>query len=84
MFDAAATACHDAKNVDLEIKSIYQAGRSYAFIGSHDVAAKKYQAAQTIDPSHSYSDDAPLREAEEWASLKDDKKVEEVLSSLPT
>lgn len=84
MFDAAATACHDAKNVDLEIKSIYQAGRSYAFIGSHDVAAKKYQAAQTIDPSHSYSDDALLREAEEWASLKDDKKVEEALSSLPT
>ncbi len=84
MFDTAATACHDAKNVDLEIKSIYQAGRSYAFIGSHDVAAKKYQAAQTIDPSHSYSDDALLREAEEWASLKDDKKVEEALSSLPT
>jgi soluble lytic murein transglycosylase len=84
LFDSAATACHDAKNADLEIKSIYQAGRSYAFIGSHDVAAKRYQDAQTIDPKHSYSDDALLREAEEWASLNDGKKVEAALSSLPT
>ncbi len=83
MFDTSADACKEAKNTDLHIKSVYQAGRSYAFIGSHDVAAKKYQEAQTIDTSHSYSDDALLREAEEWASLKDDTKVQETLSSLP-
>ena len=83
MFDAAATACKTAGNVDLEIKSLYQAGRSYAFIGQHDLAATKYQAAQVVDPKHSYSDDALLREAEEWASLNNDTKVKETLSALP-
>lgn len=84
MFDAAATACHAAANADLEIKSQYQAGRSYSFIGQHDVAIARYQAAEAVDPKHSYADDAMLREAEEWASLNDGAKVEAVLSALPT
>ncbi len=83
MFDLAADACKEAKNVDLQIKSLYQGGRSYAWY-DHETATKRYQAAQTIDPTHSYSDDAMLREAEEWASRNDDKQVESVLSALPT
>jgi soluble lytic murein transglycosylase len=83
MFDTASDACKEAKNTDLHIKAVYQAGRSYAFIGSHEIGVKRYQEAQTIDTSHSYSDDALLREAEEWASMKNDKKVQETLSSLP-
>ena len=83
MFDVAAGACKAANNVDLEIKSRYQAGRSYAFIGQHETATKSYQAAQTIDPTHSYSDDAMLREAEEWSSRGDAKQVEAVLGALP-
>jgi soluble lytic murein transglycosylase len=84
MFDAAAVACKAANNVDLHIKSTYQAGRSYSFIKEHALATERYQTAQTIDPKHSYNDDASLREAEEWASRKDAAKVEEVLSALPT
>ncbi len=84
MFDTAATDCEAAGNVDLRIKSLYQAGRSYAFIGQHPVAIANYQAAQVVDPSHSYSDDALLREAEEWTSLADAAKVEATLSALPT
>jgi soluble lytic murein transglycosylase len=83
MFDDAAAACKLAGNTDLEIKSNYQAGRSYAFIGQHDVAIERYRAAQTIDPRHSYADDALLREGEEWTSLGDAKQVEAVLSALP-
>jgi len=83
MFDDAAAACKAGNNPDLEIKSNYQAGRSYAFFGDHDTAIKRYQAAQAIDPKHSYADDALLREAEEWTSLGDAKQVEAVLSSLP-
>jgi len=83
MFDDAAAACKDAHNADLEIKSNYQAGRSYAFVGEHDTAVKRYQAAQTIDPKHSYADDALLREAEEWTSLGDARQVEALLSALP-
>ncbi len=83
MFDGAAAACKTAGNADLEIKSLYQAGRSYSFIGQHQTAIADYQAAQGIDPKHSYADDAMLREAEEWASLADGPKVEAVLSAIP-
>jgi soluble lytic murein transglycosylase len=83
MFDEAAALCKQAGDADKEIKSYYQAGRSYAFIDKHDLAVARYQAAQAIDPRHSYSDDALLREAEEWDSLKKDDEVTRVLSSLP-
>ncbi|MEO8706568.1 MAG: transglycosylase SLT domain-containing protein [Kofleriaceae bacterium] len=83
MFDDAVVACRAANDKDLWIKSLYQAGRSYSFIGAHDVATKNYQEAQTIDPTHSYTDDAMLREAEEWAYRNDGKQVEAVLSAIP-
>jgi len=83
MFDLAAEACKVAKTTDLHVKSLYQGGRSYAWY-DHETATKRYQEAQTIDPAHSYSDDAMLREAEEWASRNDAKQVEAVLSALPT
>jgi len=83
MFDDAAAACKTGGNTDLEIKSDYQAGRSYAFFGEHDTAIKRYQAAQAVDPKHSFADDALLREAEEWTSLGDAKQTEATLSSLP-
>jgi soluble lytic murein transglycosylase len=83
MFDDATTACQAADNKDLWIKSVYQAGRSYAFTGDHKTAIDRYKAAQTIDKTHSYSDDALLREAEEYADLFDGAKVEELLSALP-
>ncbi|HEY1555695.1 MAG TPA: transglycosylase SLT domain-containing protein [Kofleriaceae bacterium] len=84
MFDEALQACRAAKNTDLEVKSEYQAGRSYAYIGEHETAIERYRAAQKIDPKHSYADDAMLREAEEWSSLNDGAQVEAVLSALPT
>lgn len=82
MFDAASTACTGV-NMDLAVKSVYQAGRSYAFIGEHKIAIDRYRATQTLDPKHSYADDGLLREAEEWASLNDGKKVDETLAALP-
>jgi soluble lytic murein transglycosylase len=83
MFDDATAACKAAGNTDLHIKSVYQAGRSYAFVGEHQIAIDRYKAGQVVDTKHSYSDDAMLREAEEWASLNDGAKVEEVLAALP-
>ena len=84
MFDEAAAACEAAKNTDLQIKSAYNAGRSYSFIGQHETAIARYKAAQTIDPKHSYADDGMLREAEEWADLNNGEKVQEVLAAIPT
>ena len=84
MFDDAIKACRAAANTDLWVKAAYQAGRSYAYIGEHETAIDRYRQAETIDPKHSYADDAMLREAEEWTSLKDEKDVEAVLAALPT
>jgi len=84
MFDDAAVACEAAKNTDLQIKSHYQAGRSWSFAGDHEAATRRYQAAEAIDPAHSYSDDALLREAEEWTARNDPKQAEQALASLPT
>ena len=83
MFDDAAAACKAAGNADLEIKSNYNAGRSYSFFGEHQTAIQNYKQAQTIDPKHSYADDSMLREAEEWTSLNNGAQVETVLSAMP-
>ncbi|MEO8548527.1 MAG: transglycosylase SLT domain-containing protein [Kofleriaceae bacterium] len=83
MFDDAAVACKTAANTDLEIKSHYQAARSYSFIGQHETAIQHYKQAQTIDPKHSYADDATLREAEEWASLQNGAMVDTTLAAMP-
>jgi soluble lytic murein transglycosylase len=82
-FDQAVAACKTAKNADLEIRANYQAGRAYAFHGDHPTAIARYQAAQQVDPAHSFTDDALLREAEEWADLNEDAKVTAALERLP-
>src|SRR5262249_44725469 len=51
MFDDASAACKAAGNVDLQVKSNYNAGRSYAFIGEHETAIKRYRAVQDF-PKH--------------------------------
>jgi soluble lytic murein transglycosylase len=82
-FDEAIEACKTAGNVDLEIRAAYQAGRSYAFEKDRKTAIERYRHAQNVDPTHSFTDDALLREAEEWADLGDDKEVRRALSELP-
>ncbi|MCE9580042.1 MAG: lytic transglycosylase domain-containing protein, partial [Deltaproteobacteria bacterium] len=82
-FDAAVTACTAVKNDDLAVRSAYQAGRSYAYLHQHETAIARYAAAEAAGPTHSLADDARLRQAEEWADLKNDKKVTEALGSLP-
>ena len=87
LFDQAMAACEEAGNIeraiDLTVKSAYQAGRSYAFIGEHETAIERYQKAETVSPTHTYRDDARLRRAEEHTDLGQDDKVAEVLASIP-
>jgi soluble lytic murein transglycosylase len=82
-FDAAVTACTAVKNADLAVRSAYQAGRSYAYLHQHETAIARYKAAEAAGPTHSLADDARLRQAEEWADLKNDKEVTAALASLP-
>jgi soluble lytic murein transglycosylase len=88
LFDVAAEACAKAKDDDLTTKSLYQGGRSWGSKGDKDLAATKRAAALfervwREHPAHSYADDARLREAELYDTLKDDAKVTELLTGLP-
>jgi soluble lytic murein transglycosylase len=88
LFDAAVEACQKAKDEDLLVKSLYQAGRSWGQKGTDDVAAT-HKAAALMEkvwrehPLHSYADDARLREAELFDTLKEDARATELLSGLP-
>ena len=85
LFDEATAACEKTRNRDLLVKSSYQAGRSYANIGKHDLALARYQRAEKdAGAEHSYGDDARLRQAEEQLDLGNQEKVTELLSTLPT
>jgi soluble lytic murein transglycosylase len=84
LFDDAAAACEQAANADLAVKAAYQAGRSYANIGKHDVARERYKTAEARGPGHSFADDARLRQAEEAEELGDDAGVLALLSTIPT
>ncbi len=83
LFDAAIAACKAVGNRDLHVKAAYQAGRSYSYFGERDKAIARYAEAETIDASHTFNDDARLRQAEEYEALGDAAKVTELLASIP-
>ena len=88
MFDAAFEACTRAKDEELTVKSLYQGGRSWGQKGTDDVPSTK-KAAALLErvwrehPLHSYADDARVREAELYDTLKDEARATELLSGLP-
>lgn len=83
LFDDAIEICGEADDKNLQVKGAYQAGRSWSYVGKRKRAIERYERAETIDPSHTYVDDARLRQAEEWDSLGKWSKVEETLASIP-
>jgi soluble lytic murein transglycosylase len=88
LFDVAADACAKAKNDDLWTKALYQGGRSWSSKGDKDLPGVKravalFERVWKEHPAHSFADDARLREAEDYETLKDDAKVDELLSGLP-
>ena len=83
LFDEAFPLCRAAKDADLEVKSSYQAGRSYAILGQHELAAARYLQLERRHPEHSYADDARLRRAEAHRELGDDSEAARLLGSLP-
>jgi soluble lytic murein transglycosylase len=88
LFDGAFEACTRAKDEDLTVKSLYQGARSWGTKGDKDVLATR-KAAALFDriwrehPAHSYADDARVREAELYDTLKDEAKASELYSGLP-
>jgi soluble lytic murein transglycosylase len=88
MFDAAFDACVKAKDEELTVKSLYQGGRGWGQKGLDDLTAT-HKAAALLErvwrehPQHSYADDARIREAEIYDTLKDEAKSNELLVGLP-
>src|SRR5256885_455648 len=88
LFDVAADACAKAGNEDLWTKSLYQGARAWGQKGDKDLpalqkAAALFEKVWKDHPAHSFADDARLREAEDFEQLKNDARVDELLSGLP-
>jgi soluble lytic murein transglycosylase len=88
LFDVAVEACKKAKDEDLWVKSLYQGARSWGTRGEKDIPLTKKAIAlfETIwkeHPTHSYADDARLRQAELLDALKEEAKATELLAGLP-
>ncbi|HEY7957878.1 MAG TPA: tetratricopeptide repeat protein, partial [Polyangia bacterium] len=88
LFDAAAVACEKAHDEDLTTKSLYQGGRAWGQKGDKDPAstlkaAGLFERVWREHATHSYADDARLREAELYDELKNDAKATELLAGLP-
>ncbi len=84
LFEDAIKACNASTNKDLQVKSAYQAGRSYGLTSRSETAIARYLSIELKHPTHSYADDARLRAAEEYRDLNNQKKVTELLSSIPS
>ncbi len=73
LFDEARQACERAKNEDLLVKSIYQAGRSYGSRSKEPALVQKgierFAEIVANHKEHSYADDAQVRQAELVESL---------------
>jgi soluble lytic murein transglycosylase len=84
LFDRAIELCDRSTNIDLQVKSRYQAGRSYARIGDWDTAIARHKELEEKFPTHNYADDARLRQAECYREKGDEAKEAELLSAIPT
>src|SRR6185503_9069947 len=82
-----------AKNEDLLVRAAYQGGRAWSSAGEHEKSLAMYEKVAK-HTTHSFADDAVLREAEQWAYLeekgeKGDKgedagaELEKTLASIP-
>ena len=83
LFDQAIKLCERTKNVELQVKSAYQAGRSYGKLRKYKTAAKRYARVERKHPKHSYADDARIRRAESLEDAGQDGKVEHLLATVP-
>ena len=81
-FVPAIAACKASGNTNSEVKSAYQAGLAYDRMRDYSRSAKYFSYVEQY-AEHSYADDARLRQAEQFASLKDDAKVTSLLSTIP-
>jgi soluble lytic murein transglycosylase len=84
LFDQAIKDCDKTKNADLQVKSAYQAGRSYGLTARSETAIKRYALVEKHHPGHSYADDARLRQAEEYRDLDKQAQVTRLLSTIPS
>lgn len=72
VFEKAAKSCAKAKNVDLQVKTRYQAARGRYSQGQYKSAAKAFEALAKDFAKHSYADDAWIKAGEAWASHGDE------------
>jgi soluble lytic murein transglycosylase len=70
VFDLATKHCKKAGNVDLEVKTRYQAARGIYAAGKYTQAADRFEALANDHVKHSYADDSWIKAGESWESAQ--------------
>ena len=70
VFDLATKHCKKSGNVDLEVKTRYQAARGIYAAGKYTQAATRFEELARDHASHSYADDSWIKAGESWESEK--------------
>lgn len=83
IFEKAIETCAKTDNRELQVKSLFQAGRSYDKLDQEETSIERLAAVEKQFPDHSYADDARLGQAESYEELGDMDKMREVLASIP-
>jgi len=83
LFDTASDLCAKTKNVDLQVKSAYQAGRSLDRLEKEQESISRFERVEREHPTHSYADDARLRISEAHEEMGQLDQADAVLASIP-
>lgn len=79
----AERACRAAKNDDLTVRALYQAGRALLAAGDMAGALLRFRKIEEEFPRHTYADDARLRTAEAADDAGDAALATALLGKLP-
>lgn len=82
LFRAAESACRQAGEQDLIVKSIYDGARGLMRKAAFKAAIKRFGRIEREFSSHSYADDARIRIAEAFAEMGKSRAVSRALHTL--
>jgi soluble lytic murein transglycosylase len=81
-FADAGQACKKSGQVDLEVKSRYQAARGTYAQGRYEQAGHEFEALARDHRSHSYADDALINGADAWECHGDIERARMIYESI--
>ena len=83
IFERAIAACNKTELTDLQVKSAFQAGRSFDKLDQEDKSIARLALIEKHHPEHSYADDARMLQAESYEELGKIDEMKAALAAIP-